>query len=110
MMSVGLYRYSGELDDRESELTLSENISTQDFYDEHWERAIHELGISIIQDSSQIAFHQLEDALDELERLREWAIQRLDGANLEYMKGRVEHLQRILPNAFDSEEVILYIF
>lgn len=109
-MTVGLYRYSGELYDRESELTLSENISSQDFYDEHWKRAINELGILIIQDGSEIAFHQLEDALHELGRLREWAIQRLDGADLEYMKGRVEHLQLILPNAFDSEEVILYIF
>ncbi|MBR2565218.1 MAG: hypothetical protein IKE29_11415 [Paenibacillus sp.] len=109
-MSVGLYRYSGDIYDRDSELTLSENISTQEFYDEHWERAIHELGISIVQDSSEIVFHQLEDALDELDRLREWVIQELDGANLEYMQGRVEQLQRILPNAFESEGDVLYIF
>lgn len=51
-MSVGLYRYNGDIYDRKSELTLSENISTQEFYDEHWERAIHELGISIIRDGS----------------------------------------------------------
>ncbi|CAI6080020.1 hypothetical protein PAECIP112173_02767 [Paenibacillus sp. JJ-100] len=109
-MSVGLYRYSGDIYDRDSELTLSENISTQEFYDEHWERAIHKLGISIVRDSSEIVFHQLEDALDELDRLREWAIQELDGTNLEYMQGRVEQLQRILPNAFVSKGDVLYIF
>ncbi|PZT54015.1 hypothetical protein [Paenibacillus silvae] len=108
-MSVGLYRYNGDIYDRKSELTLSENISTQEFYDEHWERATHELGISIIRDGSEIALHQLLDALAELERLREWAIQRLDGANLEYMKGRVEHLQRIY-RMFSTVRKLFYTY
>ncbi len=46
-MPIGLFRYNGDINDRNSELTLSENISTQDFYEEHWETAIHELGIKI---------------------------------------------------------------
>lgn len=40
-MSVGLYRYNGDIEDRNCELTLSENIATQEFYDEYWEAAIH---------------------------------------------------------------------
>ncbi|MBT2284933.1 hypothetical protein MKY87_15355 [Paenibacillus sp. FSL R7-0198] len=109
-MSIGLFRYNGDINDRNSELTLSENISTQDFYEEHWEKAIHELGITIIQDGSEINYSQLEAAIVELALLKEWSIKNLDGNDLEYMKGRIENLQKVLPNAFINEDTVLYIF
>ncbi|MGG4127152.1 MULTISPECIES: hypothetical protein [Paenibacillus] len=109
-MSIGLFRYNGDINDRNSELTLSENISTQDFYEEHWETAIHELGIKIIQDGSEINYSQLEAAIDELALLKEWTIKKLIGNDLEYMKGRIENLQKVLPDAFINEDTVLYIF
>ena len=42
-MSVGLYRYNENFDDRDSEVNPSENISTQRLYEEHWEKATDEL-------------------------------------------------------------------
>lgn len=109
-MSIGLFRYNGDINDRDSELTLSENISTQDFYEEYWETAIYELGIELIQDGSEIHYSQLETALVELASLREWSIQNLSGNELEYMKGRIENLQKVLPGAFIDENTVLYIF
>ncbi|MGE6576919.1 hypothetical protein [Paenibacillus xylanexedens] len=109
-MSVGLYRYNGDIEDRNCELTLSENIATQEFYDEYWEAAIHELGIALIRDGSKIYFHQLEAAVVELKRLSEWAKEHLNGSELDYMTGRIENVQDILPSAFISETTILYIF
>ncbi|OMF02798.1 hypothetical protein MHI48_30120 [Paenibacillus sp. FSL H7-0942] len=109
-MSVGLYRYNGDIEDRNCELTLSENIATQEFYDEYWEAAIHELGIALIRDGSKIYFHQLEAAEVELKRLREWAKQHLNGSELDYITSRIENVQDILPSAFISASKILYIF
>lgn len=109
-MSVGLYRYNGDIEDRNCELTLSENIATQEFYDEYWEAAIHELGIALIRDGFKIYFHQLETAVVELVRLREWAEEHLNGNELDYMTGRIENVQDILPSAFISESTVLYIF
>lgn len=109
-MSVGLYRYNGDMEDRNSELTLSENIATQEFYDEYWEAAIHELGIILIWDGSKIYFHQLEAAVVKLKRLSEWAKEHLNGSELDYMTGRIENLLDILPGVFISKSTILYIF
>lgn len=109
-MSIGLFRYNGDINDRNSELTLSENISTEDFYEKYWEKAIKELGIKFIQDGAQFNRSKLDEVLKELESLRKWAIVNLSGVDLEYMKGRIEHLQQVIPNAFNNEDTVLYIF
>lgn len=71
---------------------------------------IHELGIVLIRDESKIYSHQLEAAVVELKRLSEWAKEHLNGSELDYMTGRIENIQDILPSAFISETTILYIF
>ena len=37
-------------------------------------------------------------------------IENLTGNKLEYMKERIEHLQKVIPTAFDNKDTILYIF
>lgn len=69
-----------------------------------------ELGIALIRDGSKIYFYQLEAAVVELKRLSEWAKEHLYGSELDYMTGRIENVQDILPSAFISETTILYIF
>lgn len=109
-MSVGLFRYNGNIYNRNSELTLSENISTQEFYEKYWEKAINELGIKFIQDGAEFNKSKLNDVLVELDLLRNWATKNLTGTELEYMKERIENLQRVIPNAFIDDDTILYIF
>lgn len=109
-MSVGLFRYNGDINDRNSELTLSENISTEEFYQKYWQKAVNELGIWIFQDGSEFNKSKLSDVLLELDLLKNWAIKNLTGTDLEYMKERIENLQKIIPNAFIDDDTILYIF
>ena len=108
-MSVGLFRYNGDIYDDDSEVTLSVNISTEAFYLKYWERARKELGIKYIQEGAEFNKSKLKDILKELDLLRNWAIKNLSGKELEYMKGRIENLQDVIPNAFIDEETILYI-
>ena len=34
----------------------------------------------------------------------------VEGKDLQYMKDRIENLQKVIPTAFDDENTILYIF
>ena len=43
-MAVGLYKYNGDINDRDSKEIISEPISSQRFYNEYWEKAIKGVG------------------------------------------------------------------
>lgn len=109
-MAVGLYKYEGNINDRNSKLILSENISSQQFYEKYWERAIEELNIKYIQDGAELDFSKKDMVLEELKLLLYWAEQNLQDNDLEYMKSRIKNLQKVVPIAFDDEKSILYIF
>ncbi len=109
-MAVGLYKYDGNINDRDSKLILSENIASQQFYEKYWERAIDELKIKYIQDGAEFDITKKNIVLKELMLLLHWAEKNLQGEDLEYMKSRIENLQKIIPEAFDNEDTILYIF
>ncbi len=120
-MAVGLYKYDGNINDRDSKLILSENIASQQFYEKYWERAIDELKINweraidelkikYIQDGAEFDMTKKNIVLKELMLLLHWAEKNLQGEDLEYMKSRIENLQKIIPEAFDNEDTILYIF
>ncbi len=109
-MAVGLYKYDGDINNRDSKLVLSENIATQEFYEEYWEKAIGQLGIKYIQDGAEFDYSQKDIESEELNLLLTWAKNNLQGKELEYMKSRVENLQKIIPEAFNDKESILYIF
>lgn len=109
-MSVGLFRYNGDIHDDNSEVTLSVNISTEEFYLNHWEKARKELGIKYIQDGAEFNKSKLNDVLRELDLLRNWAMKNLTGKELEYMRERIENLQNVIPDAFIDDDTILYIF
>ena len=49
-MSVGLYRYSGDINDKNTELIFSENISSEVFYQRYWVKAICESKVKLFKD------------------------------------------------------------
>ena len=55
-MAVGMYKYNGDINDRNAELVVSENIFIQDFYEKYWEKAIIQLGIKYIQDGREFDY------------------------------------------------------
>ena len=109
-MAVGLYKYDGDINDRDSKLILSENIASQQFYEKYWERAIKELNIKYMQDGAEFDFLKKDLVLEELKLLLCWAEKNLQGKDLEYMKSRIENLLKVIPGAFDDENSILYVF
>lgn len=109
-MAVGLYKYDGNFNDRDSKLILSENIASQQFYEKYWEKAIEELNIKYIQDGAEFDLSKKGLVLQELEALLNWAKENLKGKDLDYMTSRIENLQEIIPTALKEEDSILYIF
>lgn len=109
-MAVGLYKYDGDINDRNSKLILSENISSQQFYSKYWEKAIDELGIKYLQDGAEFDKSKIDIILKEIKSLLSWADINLIEKDLAYMKERLENLQKIIPTAFDDDKTILYIF
>ncbi len=68
-MSVGLYKYDGDIGDKKSELVLSENIASQQFYESIGKRQlIHE--IKYIQDGAEIDITKKNIALEELNYIK----------------------------------------
>ncbi len=110
MMSVGLYKYEGNIYDENAKLVLSENIASQRFYEKYWEKAIKELNIKFMQDGAEINFEQKDIVIKELGLLLSWAKENLCGKDLDYMKCRIENLQKVIPTALEGEDDILYIF
>lgn len=109
-MAVGLYKYNGDINDRNSEVVLSENIASQNFYEKCWERAIAELGIKYLKDGSEFNKSKLRDVTIELNLLSKWALKNLKGKDLECMAERIKNLQKVIPNAFNNDDEVLYIF
>lgn len=109
-MSVQLFKYDGYIYDQNSNLVLCENISSQEFYDKYWEKAIKELNIKILKDGSEFDISKLDIVLKELKLLQLWAKGNLQGINLDYMYDRIENLQKVISIAFDNANTILYIF
>lgn len=109
-MSVGLYKYLGSINDRNSKLILSENIASQRFYEKYWEKAIKELKIKYIQDGTEFGISEKETVLKELDLLLRWANTNLKCEDLKYMKSRIENLQKVILIELNDENDILYIF
>ena len=53
---------------------------------------------------------QIEDVLKELEAIKNWALQNLTERELEYMQERIKNLIESIPEAFDKDDTVLYIY
>lgn len=91
-------------------IDLTINISTTQFFNEYWEKAIKDTNAKIFKENSQFRKNQMLDVLYELELIKKWAETNLSGTNMEYMTERVQNLLDSIPKAFDDEETILYIY
>ena len=46
----------------------------------------------------------------ELEAIKNWALQNLTERELEYMQERIKNLIEAIPEAFDKDDTVLYIY
>lgn len=91
-------------------IDLAIKIATTQFFNEFWEKAIKESNIKVFKENSYFDKSQLNEVLGELETIKRWAEMNLTGIQLEYMKERIENLINSLPNAFNKDNTVLYIY
>lgn len=108
-MSVGLYKYDGNIFD-DAEEVLSENVASQRMYDKYLQPAIKELSIFYFQDGSEIRKANLNLVLDEIELLIKWVMSHIEGDDKEYLLSRLKNAEEIIPKLLENDEDILYIF
>ncbi len=108
-MSVGLYKYKGNIFD-DTEEVLSENIASQRMYDKYLEPAIKELNIYYFQDGAEIKKSNLDSVLSELELLIKWVMDNIEGDDLEYLLYRLQHIKKVILKSLEDDNDVLYIF
>lgn len=108
-MSVGLYKYDGNIFDDADEI-LSENIASQKMYEKYLEPAIKELSIYYFQDGAEIKKDNLSSVMSELEMLIKWINDNVKGDDLEYLLCRLQNIKKIIPQSLKNDNDILYIF
>ena len=108
-MSVGLYKYNGNIFDDVEEI-LSENIASQRIYDRYLEPAIEELNIFYFQDGAEIRKNNLDLVIKEIELLTKWVVNHVEGEDKEYLLERLKHMKEVIPKSLESDEDVLYIF
>lgn len=108
-MSVGLYKYKGNIFD-DTEEVLSENIASQRMYDKYLEPAIKELNIYYFQDGAEIKKSNLDSVLSEMELLIKWVMDNVEGDDLQYLLYRLQHIKKVILKSLEDDNDVLYIF
>lgn len=108
-MSVGLYKYDGNIFDDAEEI-LSENIASQRMYDKYLAPAIEELNICYFQEGAEIRKNNLNSVISELELLTQWVIENVDGDDMEYLLCRLQSIKKVILKSLYNNDDVLYIF
>ena len=108
-MSVGLYKYNGNIFDDAEEI-LSENIASQRMYDKYLASAIAELNIYYFQDGAEIRKGNLDSVMSELELLIKWVRDNVEGDDLEYLLYRLQNIKKVILKSLENDDDVLYIF
>lgn len=108
-MSVGLYKYEGDIFDDAKEV-LSENIASQAIYDKYLKPAIKQLNIHYFKDGAEIKKQDLDSVVLELDSIIQWTIDNVEGNDKEYLLLRLQNIKKIMPKALTDSNEILYIF
>ena len=108
-MSIGLYKYDGNIYDDAKEI-ISENIASQRIYEKYLEPAIEELSIYYFQDGAEIRKENLDSVMSELELLIKWTTDNVEGDDLEYLSCRLRNIKKVILRSLENEDDILYIF
>lgn len=110
IMSVGLYKCSGDVYDRNSEIISSLSISGESFYWQYWDKAVSDCNIRFFKNDGEFYFENKDEVMDELQRLYTWAKNNTEGNDREKMIASIEYLMENLPAEFEKEPGIFYIF
>ncbi len=108
-MSVGLYKYNGNIFD-DTEEVLSESIVSQRMYDKYLKPAIEELNIHYFQDGAEIRRNNLDSVMVEIELLIKWVKDNVKGDNLKYLLYKLQNIKKVIFESLENDNDVLYIF
>ena len=111
-MSVGLFGYDRDIKISDSKLVLSENISTENFYENIWSKAVKECDSKLFKDDSEFTVQQIDLVIDELRKQLNWCEKNLNVGTHDYvyMHSRIIHIIKILDKERNKEGHPFYIF
>jgi len=107
-MSVGLYKYDGDIYHDAKEI-LSENIASQRIYEKYLKPAIKELNIYYFQDGGEIKKENLDSVIVELESLIKWVKDNVEGSERGYLIRNLENSKKVILESA-KQDGVFYIF
>ncbi|NIK71775.1 MULTISPECIES: hypothetical protein [unclassified Paenibacillus] len=87
-------------------------VATEAFYKQYWEPATEELGLqwtALFQGGTDVEHEDVPAILEELDKLKEWVIAKMDGEAREHMLRRLKLLETGLPSAFRRGDTVVHI-
>ncbi|MEF3313715.1 hypothetical protein PV433_33020 [Paenibacillus sp. GYB004] len=87
-------------------------VAAEAFFAEYWEPAAEQLGLQwvpLFSTGIDITKEDLPAVLDELARLKEWALNQPGGERIAKLASRIELLQAELPKALERDGAVVYI-
>lgn len=92
------------------ELLMNEVFVQEKTYYKYLEPAIMELGIQYFHNNGQIRKCNQEAVMRELELLIDWVENHVEGEDLEYLKSKLQNVQKFIPEALQDDDDVLDIF
>ena len=108
-MSVGLYKYDGNIYDDAKEI-ISESIASQSMYEKYLKPAIKELHIAYFQDGAEIRKKDLQRTMTDVKLLIQWIENNVQGDDMTYLLSRLQKIQSLIPDLLANDDDVLYIF
>lgn len=110
-MSVLLMKYSGDINDDNSRFIASLSVSGEKFYHMYWTDAIEQCDVKLFKENSEFYDSDRNTVMSELERLRKWCEDRnMIEEDGRAMYARIEYLIEKMPELFEMEKGVFYIF
>lgn len=110
MSAIEICKYDRDWDDFNAELLMNKIVANDEIYYKYLEPAIKELGIKHFKADGEIRKYNQEVAMRELEQLIDWVETHVEGEDLEYLKPRLQNVQKFIPEALQEDDDILHIF
>ena len=108
-MTVGLYKYDGNIYDDAKEI-ISESIASQSMYEKYLNPAIKELHIAYFQDGAEIRKKDLQRTMTDVKLLIQWIENNVQGDDMTYLLSRLQKIQSLIPDLLANDNDVLYIF
>ena len=104
-MSVSLLR-----DNKDgSKVIWSHAVSAEEFYRRCWDKGVRENNIRLFRECAEFYASDLPEVLDELQRLKEWALKELSKEDSERMVERIEGLQYWIPKECENDGGMFFL-